>query len=537
MSLNDPRLPARLAIAACAFFFLAAQPFLPLLGIQNDEAIFMASFLEPRGGTIARIGAVRLPVMLVSYTGALKAWVYRPIFAVFAPNAWSLREPAVLAGAASLWLFFLFLRRIAGKRAAVIGCGLLAVDAVYLLTLSFDWGPVALQHLLLIGALLALVRFHQEGDHRALAGGFFLLGLAMWDKALAIWMLSGMGLAALALFRRQIARLVTKRRLAIAVLGFGLGALPLIAYNATHRFDTFRGQTYDASEIPQKAGILLNTIRGDGLFGWLVNEDWQTASPHAPRAAIEKASSAASELAGKPRLSLLLYAFVLALLVAPLARGGELRAILFALIVMAVQWIQMAITVGAGASLHHTILLWPLPQLAAGVSFAAASRRIGRAGLPVAAAILAVSMASGALQINEYYRHAWRNGGSASWTEAIYPLARYAAGAKASAIYGVDWGILDSLRLIGEGQLPLDPVFGAISPDLEAGDLPRVMKALADPNALFLTHSTQFEFFAGRNEKLIKIAGTAGYRSDMVASFSDSFGRPIFEAYRFARRD
>ena len=44
-----------------------------------------------------------------------------------------MRVPMLLAGAASVWLFYLLLRRIAGERAALIGCGLLAADSLYLL--------------------------------------------------------------------------------------------------------------------------------------------------------------------------------------------------------------------------------------------------------------------------------------------------------------------------------------------------------------------------------------------------------------------
>ena len=77
----------------------------------------------------------------------------------------------LLAGVASVWLFFRLLDRIAGRRAAIIGCTLLAVDSTYLLTVCFDWGPVALQHLLLVAGLLLLVRFYQlRGLARALLG-------------------------------------------------------------------------------------------------------------------------------------------------------------------------------------------------------------------------------------------------------------------------------------------------------------------------------------------------------------------------------
>jgi hypothetical protein len=241
-------------------------------------------------------------------------------------------------------------------------------------------------------------------------------------------------------------------------------------------------------------------------------------------------------LAGHPRQNLLPYAFALALLLTPLARGRDLRALLFALIVMAVQWAQMAVTVNAGGSVHHTILLWPLPEMVVAVSFAAASRRLGRAGLPAAAGILAVTMAAGALQINEYYRLAWRNGGAQNWTDAVYPLADFAKGAHATEIYSADWGIEDSLRLLDRGKLPLDGIYDAIPPDRGTPDMPRILAAAADPGHVFIAHTKAFEFFEGRNGKLIQAAVAAGYRREMLAAIPDSFGRPTYEVYRFVKQ-
>jgi hypothetical protein len=232
----------------------------------------------------------------------------------------------------------------------------------------------------------------------------------------------------------------------------------------------------------------------------------------------------------------LLYAFALALLLAPLARGGDLRAILFVLIAMAVQWVQMAITVDAGGSVHHTILLWPLPEMAIAVSFAAASRRLGRAAIPAAAGILAVTMAVGALQINEYYRLAWRNGGAQNWTDAIFPLSEDMKGVDATEVYSVDWGILDSLRLLSRGRLRQEAIFGAVPPDQGTPDMPRIQAAVGKPDDVFIAHCKGLEFFDGRNEKLLKAAEAAGYRRETIEVVRDSFGRPTYEAYRFAKR-
>jgi hypothetical protein len=523
-----------IAFAICIFFFLAGQAFLGLLGIQNDEALFGYAFMEPRTGFMIHAGHSRLPLMLMSYLGTLKAWIYRPIFMLFGTGVWALREPMLLAGAASIWLFYLLLRRAAGERAALIGCGLLATDAIYLLTSCFDWGPVALQHLLLIGGLLQLLRFYQERRLPSLFWGFLLFGLAMWDKALAVWMLGGMGVAALALFPKQIWRVTAWRTALISVLGFGLGALPLIIFNAKSHFETFHGQQYSLSDdVPGKARLLMNTANGSALLGWMVNEDWQTPQPHPPATALERASLAVSDFTGRPRESLLFYAFLLALLLVPLARGSDLRTILFALIAMAVQWAQMAVVAHAGGSVHHTVLIWPLPYIVTAVSFASASRRLGRAGRPVLACAVAALVISGGLLMNEYYRLAWRNGGAQNWTDAVFPLSRYMKDAPAERVYCVDWGILDSLRLLNRGKLRLSLLYDAVPTDQGKPDTDRIRAAAADPGSLFISHAKGLEYMEGVNAKLVRTAEDLGYRRDMIAVIADSFGRPTYEVYRF----
>ena len=522
--------------AACLFFFLAGSSFLPHLGIQNDEALFASILYQPRAAAfMLHIGHSQFPLMLMSYLGALKAWIYRPIFHVFGTGVSALRDPVLLAGVASVWLFFLLLRRVAGERAAVIGCGLLAVDSLYLLTTCFDWGPVAFQHLLLVGGLLLLIRFYQTSKDLALAGGFFLLGLAMWDKALAAWMLSGIAVAGILTFRRPIFAVTTIRRVATGALAFALGALPLIIYNVDKKLVTFRSNVArDTSDIPGKARQLMNTANGQGLFGWMVNEDWQAPVPHQPAGGLQQASAHISSLAGHPRHNLMLYAFALALLLAPLARGNALRTILFALIAMAVAWAQMAVTANAGASVHHAILLWPFPEMVIAVSFAAASRRLGRAGIPSVAAVLVVLMVSGALVTNEYYALMLRNGGSQNWTDAIFTLSDYLKGVPSKGVFCADWGIMDSLRLLNRGKLPLnvgtDPIR---KPELSPGDRDDLKRMISEPGHVFIAHTQDYEFFQGLNAKLVNYAAKSGYEREMMAVIPDGWGRPVYEVYHF----
>jgi hypothetical protein len=48
--------------------------------------------------------------------------------------------------------------------AALACAALLATDPIYILYSRWDQGPVVIQHLCLVGAMLALVRFDQNGE-------------------------------------------------------------------------------------------------------------------------------------------------------------------------------------------------------------------------------------------------------------------------------------------------------------------------------------------------------------------------------------
>ncbi|MBZ5728880.1 MAG: glycosyltransferase family 39 protein [Acidobacteriia bacterium] len=522
-----------MALAACLTFLLAGQAFIPRLGIEDDEALFAVPILQPRGGIVVRVWHSHFPLMLMAYLGTLKTWIYAPILRVFGTTIWAVREPALLAGAASIWLFYLLLRRISGERAAVLGAWLLAADSTYLLTTCFDWGPVALQHLLEIGAMAALARFYQERHQRYLALGFFLFGLAMWDKALAAWMLSGLGIGVLLVMPRRVLGLLTWRRAGIALLSFTVGVLPLLLFNAQNHGATFRGTFHrDFSDLPGKSRMLLHTVDGRGLFGYMTAEDWETPQPHPPGGTAQRIS----ELAGRPRNNLLVYAFLLAILLAVLARGAALRTILAALIALALAWIQMATTAGAGGSVHHTILLWPLPMAFVAVSFAAASRRLGRAGLPVLGAAALALIVSHLLVTNEYYVRMSRNGaGSVSWTDAIFPLAAAVKGTPAENVFCIDWGIMDSLRLVSDGKLRVregsDPIN---KPVLTQGDREEMVRRVTGGGSLFIGRFKEAEVFRGVTEKTVRLAAETGYARQMVAAIGDRYGRPVFEVFRFA---
>ncbi|MGA3236418.1 MAG: hypothetical protein ABSG03_08960 [Bryobacteraceae bacterium] len=514
---------------ASIFFFLAGQPFIGALGIQTDEALFAVPVFEPRAALYSfTIGHSQISLMLMSYLGCVKTLLYRPIFRLFGTGAYAVREPALLMGAASVWLFFLLLRRIAGVRAASIGCCLLAVDSVYLLTTCFDWGPVALQHLLIVGGVLLLMRFYQTMSSLSLAAGFFLLGLALWDKALAIWMLGGLGVAGILIFPRQIWAVTGVRRVLISVAALALGALPLIVYNVHTSLATLRENTgWDTRNLPNKTRILAETARGGILLGYFNAEDRDTPVPKQPSGAIEKASAALAEFDGDQSSGWMLYIFFAAVLLAPLGGWNATRAVAFFLIAMAVAWIQMVLNPHTGGSAHHTILLWPWPQAVIAVSFAGVSRRMGRFGVPAVAVVVALTCASCLLVTNEYYAKIVRNGGAPVWSAAVFPLAEQLRHTGAAYVFCTDWGIFDSIALLDRNR---PPVRNAIGAEKDPTDL---KWALNDPTSVFVGHVKAVEALAGVNEQVVAAAEKLGYRQEIVSTIADGYGRDIFTVYRF----
>ncbi len=466
--------------------------------------------------------------MLMSYLGCLKTLLYAPILRWFGSSAYAVREPALLIGAASIWVFYLLLRNAAGIRAAIVGCWLLAADTVYLLTTCYDWGPVALQHLLILGGAYAIHRFYQTRSSFALACGFFLFGLALWDKALALWTLSGLAAAALTMYPRQFFAAIRLRTILLSAAALVIGALPLISYNLEQRFATIGENTvFDTHYLLPKVSSLAQTARGGILLGFLNADDGATPAPHAPRGWAESASAGISSAFDHPSSSLLPAAFFVALALAPVGGRKTVRAVGFFVIAMAVAWLEMAGNPNTGNSAHHVVLLWPWPQAVIAVSFAAASLRWKRWGRPAAAVAAGVVAASCLLVTNECHARLVRNGGTTQWTAAIFPLAGWVSHSGADYVFCTDWGILNALTLLTKNKPALRDGIGIVE------NKAALASAVTNPRAIFVGHAAGAQFRRGIDERIAAAACQRGGNRKVLGLVGDEYGRQVFVIYGF----
>ncbi|HMD50497.1 MAG TPA: glycosyltransferase family 39 protein, partial [Bryobacteraceae bacterium] len=476
---------------------------------------------------------VRIPIMHMSYVGALKTWIYAPIALFWQPSAAMLRVPALVIGALTVALFWNLLSAVHSRRAAWAGCLLLITDAVFLLTTVFDWGPVAIQHLLLVAMLLASVQWARSGRDRWLFAAAVCCGLAFWDKAVFIWMFSGLVAGSL-LFWRSIRDRFTWKRAAIVTAGVVLGGAPLIWYNfsTTPRFLTFRSNThFTPGRFAERFPLLRLTWNGTALFGYMVYD--AADRPNEPRTVLERASFALHKLTGDRNSDEFEPALILSFLLIPLLWKTRARTpLLFAAIAGAVAWCAM-VSLDGGGGVHHTVLLWPLPQMLVALAFAEASMhwRFGGWALATAVAFLAIA---NLIVMNQYLYQFIRNGSAGSWTDAIYPLAEALRKTPASRTALVDWGYQDPLSYLNRATPPERVIVNPFMPaDEPAAEREADRELLLDPNVIWVEHVPGREAFAGVNARVASVAREAGLDPVVAGTFCDRNGRPIFQILRF----
>ena len=317
------------------------------------------------------------------------------------------------------------------------------------------------------------------------------------------------------------------------MLAFVLGALPLLVYNVKHPNTTLGDNAHLSLEnLPVKYAVLTSAVDGSGLLGYLVASDSQQ-NPREPSSLQGRAASWISEHSGRRDKNLMPYAILLATSIVLLWwRAPGRRAALFAAVCGGVTFLAMAVTRNAGTGIHHSVLLWPMPQLLVGVAFGALPWRWLRVGM------VALLVGSNLLVVSRYMAQFERNGTVGSFTDAVFPLAESLAASASETIYIIDWGIFESVDFLRQGKSHLHPLL--MLPTVDPAQRRDIDAMIADPHALFVDHVPSREAFAGADARLQAIAQTEGYRKEPIHTVTDRNGRAVFQLFRLhpqGRRD
>jgi 4-amino-4-deoxy-L-arabinose transferase-like glycosyltransferase len=490
--------------------------FLPLPGIHADEAFFVAPFLRNRPALYSwTIFGHHVAVMAMSYVGALKSWLYWPVFHIWMPGVWSMRVPVSLLSGLSLILFVDLIRRVTGLRIALAAGLLLATDAVFVLMNVFDI-TVPLLLLGMAALLNALWRFAATGRRRFLVTAFLAAGLALWYKAVFVFPLAGVLTAFVLVYPHEVRPYLTRRNLLLGALSLCIGAAPLIVFNVASGWDTVRSAPkLPKAPLAEKALMLELTLNGRALEHYMVRSsfDDKIAVSGAPLGNLVLSWYRRSHfLPG----SLLVYAVGLSFAALPFLRGARLfRPLLFA-------WIAGAVTIGsmwmlrdAGSGPHHTILCYPAPHFLVAATGAALLQGLSVRASSVMKVLLAVLVGSNLWLLAEYYRAARVNGFSVYWTNGMGSLAEVIS-AQPLPVVCLDWGICSGLQIEVHDGIPFldDPT-------------PR-------EGVLFVSHCDDSIIDVARTSQFQEALATSGLRAKSRQVVPDKQGHPVFCLFRLA---
>ena len=513
---------ARLAPYLIALLFVVlGRALIPCAGIEGDEALFGWPIygLHKPEFEIA-VFHRQIPLMVFPYIGSLKTFLCWPVIRLFGPNAWAVRLPVVLIGGLTVIVFFHWMQRVAGTWSAVTASLLLACDPSFILTGTFDWGPVAIEHLLLVCACLAMVSGR-------LTLGSFCMGLALWNKTVFVWALAGLAAGCLAVCFPELRRVMADRgRIARCAAAFVIGALPLIVYNMHSANATAQANIHPSfAGFGNKLVSLRHTLDGSDLFNVIAAMDSE-GSPKPAHSISGRVACAIGQVTGRHEHDLFVYGLALALLAAPLWwRSPGRRAALFSIVFCIVAFLAMAGLRYTGAA-HHIVLLYPMPQALVGIALS--TIRPPRLG----ASLVAVLVLANLLVVNQYLVQLERFGAYGLFSDALNPLAASVCGATGKTLYAVDLGIRDSLNLTCRGRQHVDREWM-----IPQTPTPEIQAMMGDPEGLILDRTKEREYFRGTTDRLNAVARAAGYTRQLLATIRDSNGRAQFEVFRFLRAE
>ena len=485
-------------------------------GLYYDEVLFVEGWQPHPHFTWVVHG---LPVMSLSYLGALKSWLYWPLAHRLTPAL--VRAPTVLMAVVSLWLTAAVATRLAGTAAGIAVACLLAVDPAFLFLHRLDWGPIAIATLLRTASLLLILRWRAGGGNWCAIAAAFLVGVGLYDKVIFAWYVAALAAAIVATRRhwpRPRPHVVAGGALALIV-----GAAPLVAYNLKDPLATLRDNAILTTrplgrQIVERGTLIVDTLAGGDVYFFVNGQRLARPLPCpglSPRLARVFCGRFPLRGAWLPWVTAASLVVVLA--------SGALRtsfATRFVAVLLAAA-IAVILPLAQATGAHHVAMMLPFPQLLLAVVAGEAWRHRLRWRWPAVSLIVAVLATGAAVSLRTAVSFAGLCGRGA-WSPATYRIAAFADAHAHDRVLLGDWGFAAQIHALAPRAAPEDWSWALID------DRARPADVLPEPGrrTFLLVHTTGATVShaaRGRAFAHVRAAGLLAKRHDVV---TDLDGRP-----------
>jgi Dolichyl-phosphate-mannose-protein mannosyltransferase len=447
--------PQLVLAGAIGFLCWCALSAIARPGLQYDEALFVNAALGGHyaGGSFVADRLLGIPTMVMPYSGALKSWLYAPVFQLLGVSVTTIRLPAVALLVATVALAFVVARRLFGPWPAALLALLMATDPAFMTMAKADWGPVALSALLRVAALAAYFAWARTESIRYLWLLAAAVVLGIFNKLDYLAFAGALAFAVAVVDHRGVYARLRRRTRAVAVALAALATVLVVEYVEIYEpardFPAARSNADLLGRAPEVWRLLRTTMDGSAIYQYM------TALPLAHGTAVVAVGVFVVVVAiGFSAWRLGRLGQPPAAAAAPLVESARLSA--FVLLLLLATVAALVLTPEAVGP-HHAMLLWPLPALL-GVSLVSAATRLPRARVRAAAVIVVTLpllwLAGTQVRVAETYRSTFASDRSWSpiWTTEIYAVvdAVRRAAPGADHVVTADWGFGNQLIALGD---------------------------------------------------------------------------------------
>lgn len=192
-----------LVLIIIILYFLISVIKLEHPGVNNDQLMFVNTATFNPDNPFLWKSWHGIPTMVFPYIGALKSYLYMPIFYFFGVNIPSIRLPQIILISISLYLLYKSMNLAFGDKTALLIVTFLAIDASLIAYSRVDNGPTVIEFFLKILAIYLFFLYLKTRKGIFLISIYPVLGLGIFNKIIFFWFVNAFMISFLIFYLRS----------------------------------------------------------------------------------------------------------------------------------------------------------------------------------------------------------------------------------------------------------------------------------------------------------------------------------------------
>ncbi|BCX13524.1 MAG: hypothetical protein KatS3mg085_056 [Candidatus Dojkabacteria bacterium] len=499
-------------IVSLLAFFVFSFINLKYPGLQYDEVLFVNA---ARGGVGNDKSFIYkeffdIPVFLMQYIGALKSYIYFPIFYIFGVNVYTIRIPTIIISLFSLVIIHKAIKKFTDQKLANLVVLLLSINSVFINLTRTDVGPNTIEFFLKSIAIFLLL--NSKGFKKYfLTLIIFLLGI--FNKFNFIWFVNAFLVVTIFLeiinfdFKKPKIKLL--KRIVPSTLIWFVSVFFLFRLNSLNNNES--SLIFNLNLIPKFFNHIISIVDQTAFYEYAINNSqmW-LKGPY-----------------------LLIVFITISLSILKLIKNRDLQDNIVKLYVISwiyfiLHFVQILVTPKATAPWHwFTIEPFFTFILSISIYINFKNKKLYLLNFILLVFILFYLL----LQIF-YHQANYKNARNPIWSEEIYNLMDFASNSNNNFV-SIDWGFHNQFLITTSNNSSkfVDLSFILNSKNVDSTTIQNLLKLASEENNYFVLHSDNSTIFKNSRNNFFQIFDKNGVKLVLVKTFYDN-EKPIYEIYK-----